>query len=258
MDASFGIILHLLKISLGEGNLDVDPQFIDATGNFHLASSSPAIGKGPNGLDMGTFVPAGASISGEPDSITNKTQATLTIGGPGITHYTYSINDTADPWTKEFSLDDAPQILLNDLTDGQFYTVYVKGKNSADVWQSDPEYAISKTWKVDSAYTNIDIYSPDLPKIYLLHQNFPNPFNPVTTIKYNIKNPIYVTLKIYTLSGREIETLVNGFKAAGEYEISWDPKALSSGVYFYRLQAGDPSASSGQRFSETKKLIFQK
>lgn len=83
-----------------------------------------------------------------------------------------------------------------------------------------------------------------------LKQNYPNPFNSLTTIKYSLARPDFVTIKIYSLSGQEIQTLMKGHQAAGEYQISWAAEGYPSGVYFYRLQTGE--------FSETKKLILQK
>lgn len=235
-------IIDSVQHNLGDGNLDVDPQFIDATGDFHLASSSPAIGMGPNGLDMGAYVTAGASISGEPDSISNTTQVLLKVGGPGITHYIYCIKDTAGPWSNEFAIDEAPQIVLTDLTDGQLYTVYVKGKNSANVWQSDPEYAISKTWKADAMYTNIDAHNPDLAKVYLLHQNFPNPFNLSTIITFEVPENSDITVIIYDLLGREVRSLAEGTYKAGIHNFGWNAQNnngeyVSTGIYLLRVQA---------------------
>jgi hypothetical protein len=88
------------------------------------------------------------------------------------------------------------------------------------------------------------------PFLFGLKQNYPNPFNSSTTIKYHSNEPSNVVLKIYNLSGQEIERLVREFQTEGEHEITWQPKGLPSGVYFYRLQVG--------KFSETKKLILQK
>ena len=83
-----------------------------------------------------------------------------------------------------------------------------------------------------------------------LFQNYPNPFNPNTTIKFVLTKSTAVQLKVYNIYGQEIETLINGFQEAGEHKISWQPKELSTGIYFYRLQTSD--------FSKTKKLIFRK
>jgi photosystem II stability/assembly factor-like uncharacterized protein len=96
-----------------------------------------------------------------------------------------------------------------------------------------------------------EIHPTMLPESIELYQNYPNPFNPSTTITYNLSALADVTLKIYNLAGQELETLVNEFQTAGDYEITWQPKGLPSGIYFYRLQAG-------QEFSETRKIIFQK
>jgi photosystem II stability/assembly factor-like uncharacterized protein len=85
---------------------------------------------------------------------------------------------------------------------------------------------------------------------FSLQQNYPNPFNPITTIKYSIQELSFVNIKIYDLLGREIATLVNEEKPTGNYELTWNAEDLSSGIYFYRLQAGS--------FIETKKMVLMK
>jgi hypothetical protein len=88
------------------------------------------------------------------------------------------------------------------------------------------------------------------PQNYVLYQNYPNPFNPVTTINYSIPQTNFVTLRIYDLLGREVAILVNERKPAGNYQMQFNAAKLASGVYFYRLTAGN--------FITTKKLIFIK
>ncbi|MGB2864948.1 MAG: lamin tail domain-containing protein [Sedimentisphaerales bacterium] len=139
--------------SLGVGNIDADPVFVDAGTDFRLKAGSPAIGTGPCGLDMGAYVPAGAAICGEPDEITYRMDATLIVGGPGITHYKYSLN--SEPWSEELPAD--TPIVLNNLLNGQTYTVYVVGKNSAGVWQSENEPTASRTWTIDTSYSKLVI-----------------------------------------------------------------------------------------------------
>jgi hypothetical protein len=85
---------------------------------------------------------------------------------------------------------------------------------------------------------------------YSLNQNYPNPFNPFTSIQYSITSSELVTLKIIDILGREVATLVNEQKPAGIYQIQFDASELTSGVYFYKLQAGS--------FTETKKMILMK
>jgi hypothetical protein len=85
---------------------------------------------------------------------------------------------------------------------------------------------------------------------FTLLQNYPNPLNPSTKIKYQIPELSFVTLKVYDLLGREISILVQGEKPVGSYEVKFDGRGLSSGIYFYRLQAGN--------FVETKKMVLIK
>ncbi len=85
---------------------------------------------------------------------------------------------------------------------------------------------------------------------FKLHQNYPNPFNPTTTIKYSIPSDGFVKLSIFNSIGEEVSTLVNEFKPGGSYEVKIKGDGLTSGVYFYRIQAGS--------FIETKKMVLMK
>jgi len=97
-----------------------------------------------------------------------------------------------------------------------------------------------------------------LPTEFSLSQNYPNPFNPSTTINYSIAKMSKVTLTLYNLLGEEVKTLINEEKPTGNYSVEFNAVNLPSGVYFYQLQAVDPSTSSGQGFVETKKMILIK
>jgi hypothetical protein len=79
---------------------------------------------------------------------------------------------------------------------------------------------------------------------YALIRNYPNPFNPTTTIKYSIKETERVTLKAYNTLGKEVTSLVNELKAPGEYTATFDASTLSGGIYFYTMQAGEYVATN--------------
>ena len=90
-----------------------------------------------------------------------------------------------------------------------------------------------------------------IPNKFILLKNYPNPFNPSTTISYSIPKSDFVILKIYNMVGREIQTLFSEFQYSGTYSINFDARNLSSGIYFYRLQVG-------KEFVETKKMLLMR
>ncbi len=85
---------------------------------------------------------------------------------------------------------------------------------------------------------------------YSLSNNYPNPFNPTTTIEFSIPNTSFVTLKVLNMLGEEITTLLNEEKPSGKYKVEFNGDGLSSGVYFYKLQSGD--------FINIKNMILMK
>lgn len=89
-----------------------------------------------------------------------------------------------------------------------------------------------------------------IPENISLSQNYPNPFNPATTIEYSIPQAGLVTIKIYDILGREVTNLVNEEKLAGNHKVNFNASGLSSGIYFYKLQAGS--------YIETKKMLLLK
>jgi len=88
------------------------------------------------------------------------------------------------------------------------------------------------------------------PLKFELGQNYPNPFNPTTQISYSVPQQSHVTLKVFNVLGMEVATLFSGIQDAGEHGATFDATKFSSGVYFYRLQAGN--------LSITKKMVFMK
>jgi photosystem II stability/assembly factor-like uncharacterized protein len=88
------------------------------------------------------------------------------------------------------------------------------------------------------------------PVNYSLSQNYPNPFNPSTTIKYNLPKPELVKIEVYNIAGQIIQTLLNKNMSAGSHEIEFNAQNLSSGIYYYRIEAGE--------FQDVKKMILLK
>jgi len=89
-----------------------------------------------------------------------------------------------------------------------------------------------------------------IPTEYAINQNYPNPFNATTNIYYSIPEDAYVTIDIFDLLGRKVETLVSGSHAPGIYTATWNANNVTSGMYFYIIQAND--------FSEKKSMLLLK
>jgi hypothetical protein len=98
--------------------------------------------------------------------------------------------------------------------------------------------------------TEFDNSISEIPDKFQISQNFPNPFNPVTTIKYAIPFDSDVSIKVYNMLGKEVANLVSGDKQAGYYQVSFDASNIASGIYFYRIIAGD--------FIKTYKMVIVK
>ena len=89
-----------------------------------------------------------------------------------------------------------------------------------------------------------------VPSVFSLHQNFPNPFNPTTSIRYDLKSGGFTRLSVYNVLGEKVADLVNARQPAGYYEINFNASALPSGVYFYRLTSGS--------FVQSEKMLLLK
>ena len=94
------------------------------------------------------------------------------------------------------------------------------------------------------------------PDEFFLGQNFPNPFNPSTTIDYHLAADSHVTLKVFDVLGREVATLADNKEGAGDHAVDFDGSGFASGVYFYRLQARQVEVGQNGSFTETRKLLL--
>jgi mono/diheme cytochrome c family protein len=124
------------------------------------------------------------------------------------------------------------------------------------------QITLIKNWIDEGAKPDLIASAPHkvagTPLRFALSQNFPNPFNPATKIEFSIPERQIVTLKIYDVIGHLVATLVNGLYEAGTYNVEWNASQVASGMYFYQIQAYDPTGATGKMFVETKKLIVQK
>ena len=103
---------------------------------------------------------------------------------------------------------------------------------------------------LDSVFVDVSNYYSNIPEDFYLFQNYPNPFNPSTTIQYSIPERSNVVINVYDILGGEVAKLVNEEKPAGNYNVEFNGSNLTSGIYFFRLQAGD--------YVDTKKMILLK
>lgn len=141
------------------------------------------------------------------------------------------------------------------LADGKWYDIFNKSVLNLDVVPL-PNFTIAGyTAKVysnipDSVLLDVSGEKGEIPEKFLLYQNYPNPFNPITTIEFSLPVSGLVTLKIYNVLGQEIAELLNGEMKAGNYSIKFDASKFSSGMYLYKLTAGN--------FTSVKKLLLLK
>ncbi|HUL44243.1 MAG TPA: T9SS type A sorting domain-containing protein [Bacteroidota bacterium] len=115
------------------------------------------------------------------------------------------------------------------------------------VWENNS----TGVWKLYGSWVDIPTAvkdGPELPRTFSLCQNYPNPFNPSTTITYDLPHRTYVRLSIFDVLGRNLQTLVDGYQEAGSKTEVFDARNLSSGIYFYRLEA--------DKFTTTRKMVL--
>ncbi len=185
-------------------------------------------------------------VTGNSAGSTGRDYATVKYNSSGVQQWVIRYNGTGNAY------DDALSIAVN--SSGN---VAITGSSPGATSATD--YA---TVKYSQTTTDVESNN-EIPTGFELSQNFPNPFNPETTISYGVQAASQVSLKVYDVLGREVATLVNEYQQAGTYREKFNVetcrgKSLHSGVYFYRLQVGNPSAGSGQGFIQTKKMVLLK
>jgi hypothetical protein len=219
-------------------------------------------------LDMGASVLAGSGIFtlnegatlitalvGGIDEIFNAVTDTVTLAEGA----SYGFNGTTAQVTSSRMPATVTDLLSNNpagLTLSQATTINGKLRLMAGVFDNTIPFTLGPNGSISyeggslKFTTAVDEQMSEVPTEFALFQNYPNPFNPSTTIRYHVPKRTYVTLKIHDVMGREVAKLVNGEQDAGAYDIVWDAQGLTSGVYYYRISAGD--------FTSVRKLILMK
>jgi hypothetical protein len=166
-------------------------------------------------------------------AVDNNNQSVLYVGNDVGMYVSFN---TGGSW--EFLGEGLPIVTVGDIKIHPTANFLVAGTHGRSMYKIDLDMV-----------TGIETDKENTPlKSFVLEQNYPNPFNPSTSIRYEIGRQQFVVLKVYDVLGEKIATLVNEEKPAGTYEINFNASALTSGVYFYTLDAGS--------FIETKKMIL--
>ena len=252
----------------GEGNIDANPTFVDAdNGDYTLQTpNSP-------GIDAGT-----ADLNGDgTEDITDYSGSAPDMGAfesilPAPTGFQYVLQSSSvmlwwDPSTDE----NFQYFLLERSTDSLFVENVVSNYLTSSFYtDEDLEFNTLYFYRISyfstdwSEYSetialvleNLDIsHGNNLPISYKIHQNHPNPFNPVTTIRYDLPEDGLVNITIYDMMGRQISTLVSGQQTAGYNIVQWNAtntfgEAVSAGLYLYTIHAG--------KFKQTRKMVLLK
>jgi hypothetical protein len=184
-------------------------------------------------------------------NISNPTNPALTAsyGTPASAYGVFISNNyayiaTADNGLRilDVSVPSNPSFIGNYITPGISWNVFVSGNYS---YVADHHSVVILYFYA----TGIEENAP-IPSQFTVLQSYPNPFNAQTTIQYSLPKQSDVTIDIFDILGRKIETIAEGTKPAGEHQVIWNASRQASGVYFYRIKAGDKV--------ETKKMVLMK
>jgi len=132
---------------------------------------------------------------------------------------------------------------------GKSYIIDQEGNVVSPYFGYNPTGAIHTIYEL-LENTSIDYPAGEIPDKINFYRNYPNPFNAQTTIQYSLPVVSNVTIDIYDILGRKVETLIDKKRQAGYHQAVWNARDISSGMYFYKIQAGE--------FSQTKKMVLLK
>ncbi len=180
------------------------------------------------------------------------------VGGAGQNFIGTVLNDSATtaiasgtaPFTGSFQ----PTRPLSQFNNANVNGDWTLGVYDAATGNTGTLHAWTLELTIMSNVTDIEDESEDIPGHFSLDQNYPNPFNPTTVISYRLPASSHVRLKIYSILGQEVATLVNGVQGAGYKQVEWNAGGVASGVYLYRIDAREEG--SGQVSTVVKKMML--
>jgi hypothetical protein len=216
-----------------------------------------------------TFTADGVKLTG--NLITDNT-STITAALQNNTTLTGSINsaaltiDATSSWvltanSNVTTFSDASGISGTSVTNitGNGYNVYYDASLNGNSALGGKTYSLVNGGKLlPKGSSSVDKFKDVIPSVWALDQNFPNPFNPSTTISFSLPESGFVTLKVFDILGKEVALLVNDRLSAGSYSFNWNAGSLAGGTYIYRMAVNPLSESSRPIFCETLKLVLVK
>lgn len=199
-------------------------------------------------------VPAAPVLVGPDDGTTNVTNAMMLWNAVSTaTGYRLQVSKNADFSSPAVDRDDLTNTFFQATNLEKFTTYYWRVRGISRVGQG----YWSEVWSYETGdIVSVEMIDHQIPDEFALRQNFPNPFNPVTSIQFALPTDAIVQLEVYNMLGQRIATLIDGeYHTAGTYQAMWDARddagrEISSGIYIYRITAGD--------FIETKKMTLMK
>ncbi len=233
----------------GTSGTATSPTFTVTAQNPTVTTPDPVIGSGGilNSI-CSTLPPAQPTLVSPPNNSFNQLSSVRFIWNKSIGASTYRLQVAQDSLFTNLVLNDSTltdsTIVVTNLTTNKYYWWRVNAKNAIG---TSPYSAI---WKFGTFFVGLNQLSNIIPDDFKLYNNYPNPFNPVTKIRFNIPNAGKVIFSIYDMLGNEIFTINENNLIPGIYEYQFDGSNYPSGIYFYRLISGN--------FSETKKMVLIK
>jgi phosphatidylserine/phosphatidylglycerophosphate/cardiolipin synthase-like enzyme len=170
--------------------------------------------------------------------------------GSGLLHHKYGIIDAEYPYWNSVTITGSHNWSSSAENVNNENTVLIKDGNITNQFLQEFAARYYQFGGTDTILVSVDRADANSPASYSLSQNYPNPFNPSTSIDYQLPKSDYTTLKIYDVIGREVATPVHGLQQPGRYRVTFTAAGLASGIYFYKLHAG--------QYVQQRKMLFLK